>query len=41
MDGHTVSQFGTGIDLDDIPDEFDGKGHRLKVKEISFFLQNL
>ncbi len=27
-----VTIFGTGIDLNDILDEFDGQGHRLKVK---------
>ncbi len=27
-----VTKFGTGIDLDDILDEFDNKGHRSKVK---------
>ena len=28
----TVTKFGTGIDLDKILDEFDGQGHRSKVK---------
>ncbi len=27
-----VTIFGTGIDLDDILEEFDGQGHRSKVK---------
>ncbi len=27
-----VMKFGIGIDLDDIMDEFDGQGHRSKVK---------
>ena len=29
-----VTKFGTGIDLDEISDEFDGQGHRSKVKVI-------
>ncbi len=31
-DWHTVTKFGTGIDLDDILDNFVGQGHRSKVK---------
>ncbi len=27
-----VTKFGTGIDLDDLLDEFAGQGHRSKVK---------
>ena len=33
-DRRTVRKFGTGVDLDDISDEFDGQGHRSKVKVI-------
>ena len=29
-----VVKFGTGIDLDELSDEFDGQGHRSKVKVI-------
>ena len=29
-----VMKFGTGIDLDNISDEFEGQGHRSKVKVI-------
>ncbi len=32
LNGLTYGQFGTVIDLDDISDEFNGKGHRSKVK---------
>ncbi len=34
LNGLTVTKFGTGIDLKEIPEEFTGQGHRSKVQVI-------